>query len=110
MAEKKTAKKKVTKKKAVRRRTLTPRVRPRRVVTIKQITDALYGIENWCRSLREILLLLPPGMTIMLSGQATQGSAGGGVPQGLDYGCPPPIPADGGGGLDYGCPPPPPEE
>ncbi len=100
---KKTAKKKATKKKAVKR--LKPLGG---VVTIKQITDALYGIENWCRSLREILLLLPPTMRIVLPASTAQSP--GGVPQVLDYGCPPPPPpADGGPGLDYGCPPPEPE-
>jgi hypothetical protein len=105
VVRKKTAKKKTTKKKAVKR--LKPLGR---VVTIKQITDALYGIENWCRSLREILLVLPPGMKITVFGKGAQGSTSGSVPQVLDYGCPPPPPpADGGPGLDYGCPPPEPE-
>jgi hypothetical protein len=101
MAKKKTVKKKTAKKKVPKKKALKRLKTIGRKVTIRQITDALYGIENWCRSLREVLLLLPADMKIKLPA----GSDGGGVPQGLDYGCPPPRPVDEGG-LDYGCPPP----
>ena len=92
MARKKAAKK-AAKRAAARRKPARRSSRPR-MVTVRQLTNTLYGIEEYCRAVREILLLMPPDRKFPSAEQRLPPIGPEPTPP-LDYGCfrsEPPIP------------------